>query len=75
MNHQALCDPHRIDLFLDQKLSEDEQCAFELDTRLTAIALAISRNQRPSLPVAGRSALLQIHSGPSHSPISFREWP
>ncbi len=30
MNRQALCDPQRINLFLDQKLSEDEQVAFEL---------------------------------------------
>ena len=30
MNHQALCDPQRINLFLDQKLSDDEQFAFEL---------------------------------------------
>ena len=30
MNHQQLCDPHRIELFLQQKLSDDEQSAFEL---------------------------------------------
>ncbi len=29
MNNQQLCDPHRINLFLDQRLSDDEQAAFE----------------------------------------------
>ncbi len=28
-NHRTTCDPERIDLFLDQKLSDEEQSAFE----------------------------------------------
>ena len=30
INNQFLCDPHRIELFLQQKLTDDEQSAFEL---------------------------------------------
>ena len=29
-NNQQLCDPQRVELFLQQKLSDDEQAAFEL---------------------------------------------